>query len=94
MRRRIEGPGFAKRLVWLVLADTTSMQETHVNVLGQQLVRDAVLVNDVVVESSSAQDGAGEESKDTVFEHHVSHVTRRSLVVHSGQLEEGASKAI
>lgn len=39
---------------------------THVDVLGQQFVGDAVLVNDVVVESSSAQDGTREESKDTV----------------------------
>ncbi|KAG9966832.1 hypothetical protein KCU61_g566, partial [Aureobasidium melanogenum] len=53
-------------LAGLLLVKHKRARETHVDVFGQQLVGDAVLVNDVVVEGSSAQDGTREESKDTV----------------------------
>ena len=38
----------------------------HVNVFGQEFVGNAVFVNDIVVQSSTTQDGAREESEDTV----------------------------
>lgn len=40
--------------------------KTHVDVFGQQLVGHAVLVNDVVVEGSAGENGAGQETEDAV----------------------------
>lgn len=38
----------------------------HVNVFGQEFVGNAVFVNDVVVQSSTAEDCSREESEDTI----------------------------
>jgi hypothetical protein len=40
--------------------------ETHVDVLAQQLVRNPVLVDDVVVQACAGEGGAEKESKDAV----------------------------
>lgn len=42
------------------------IEEAHVNVFGQEFVGNAVFVNDIVVESSAAEDCSREESEDTV----------------------------
>jgi hypothetical protein len=39
---------------------------THVNVFGEQFVGNTVFVNDIIVQSSTAQHSSGEESKNTV----------------------------
>jgi hypothetical protein len=40
--------------------------ETHVDVLGQQLVRHSVLVDDVIVEACAGDGGAEQEPKDAI----------------------------
>ena len=69
MRQRTEEPVVRKAIslcFFLLIVGMGAWIAAHVNIFGQEFVGNAVFVNDIVVQSSTTQDGAREESEDTV----------------------------
>jgi hypothetical protein len=53
----------------MLVPDTTTWRQTYVDILGQELVRYAVFVDDIVVHAGAGSRRSGEETEQSVQKH-------------------------